>query len=592
MAGIQLSGLASGFDWKSTVTQLMSIERVPQDNLRRQQAAALKLQAAFDTLKTNLTAVQTAASALSASFTGTPRSVSVSAGNASTSASDATVTTSSGAALGTYTVNVTALPKASSLTGASTLFPSAVAAKALTLADYGVTEGTVTVNGVQYTLTSSDLSNTIGDIFPGASGDLKLPTSGVLGAVSGVPTTFGVNGAVELTGASVQMGGAGDTSNFLSALGLSYTSSGYTQTIPQGTLAKVTLENLGTAMSGPDDTLTINGVSVGSISASSTIGSVVSQINSASGTGVTATIDPSTGKLRLTANLNGDYPISVTDGTGGTGVAQILGLTTGASPLVRGSGTKFKIAVDGGTESSEYTSSTAEIDLSRYGYGSTKVTPSAVGVFSVKVTSNASENKTKITSLISAYNSLKQMVDDSTKVTRGTDGTVSASVFSNRSDINSLLSGIRSRVYSEVTGTGISSQYNTIGKIGIGFDKNGTMSVVDSAKLDAALAANPSAVSALLNNGTASGTALTEQGVATRLVNLMTSLTGTGGLVASATASITTQTKRLQTQISALDRSLAQQKASLEASFIAMERAQSRYNNMASQIASAFTTSK
>jgi flagellar hook-associated protein 2 len=590
MAGIQLSGLASGFDWKSTVTQLMSIERVPQDNLRRQQAAALKLQTAYNTLKTNLTAVKTAASALSTSFTGTPRSVSVSAGNASTSASDATATTSSGAALGTYTVNVTGLPKASSLTGASKLFPSEIAAKALTLADYGVTEGTITVNGAQYTLLSSDLSKTIGQIFPGASGDMQLPTAGVLGAVSGVPTTF-VDGAVVLTGASIQMGSAGDTSNFLSALGLNFTSSGYTQTIPQGTLAKVTLQNLGTAMSG-SDTLTINGVSVGSISASSTLGSVVSQINSVSGTGVTATIDPSTGKLRLTANSNGDYPISVTDGSGGTGVAQILGLTTGASPLVRGSGTKFKIAVDGGAESAEYTSPTAEVDLSRYGYGGTKVTPTATGVFSVKVTSNASDNKGKITSLISAYNSLKQMVDDSTKVTKGTDGTVSASVFSNRSDINSLLSNIRSRVYSEVTGTGISPQYNTIGKIGIGFDKNGTMSVVDSAKLDAALAASPSAVNALLNNGTASGTTLANQGVATRLVNLMTSLTGTGGLVAAATASITTQTKRLQTQINALDRSLAQQQASLEASFIAMERAQSKFNNMSSQIASAFTSSK
>jgi flagellar capping protein FliD len=264
--------------------------------------------------------------------------------------------------------------------------------------------------------------------------------------------------------------------------------------------------------------------------------------------------------------------------------------------------------------------------------------------------------------MISAYNALKQMVDDSTRVTTGADGTVSASVFSNRSDINSLLSNIRSRVYTEVQGTGISPLYNTMGKIGIGFDKAGTMSVVDSTKLDAALTNNPSAVNALLNNGsggvslnvidqtalnqfrvsnsglkvgqavtaswlpsgskvtavsaadgqgyfniTVSGAisgsatagntatyspALANQGVATRLVNLMTALTGTGGLVSAATASITTQNKRLQTQINALDRSLAQQQAALEASFIAMERAQSKYNSMSSQISSAFSSSK
>ena len=662
MAGIQLSGLASGFDWKTTVTQLMSIERVPQDNLKKQQAAALKLQAAYNTLKANLTAVKTAATALSTSFTGSPRSVTVSSGDGVTSASDAAVSTSSGAVLGTYTINVQSLPKASSGMGSATLFPSIAKAQALKLSDYGVTEGTVTVNGVQYTLSSTDVSTkTINDIFGGGSLTLT-PTGGSEGAVAGVATAFGANGALELTGTSIGVGGAGDTSNFLSALGLSYGASKYNQIIPQGVLAKVALQDLGAGMASASDTLTINGVSVGTISSTATLGAVVSQINSTSGTGVTATIDPSTGRLRLTANTNGDYAISVTDGNGGTGVAQTLGLDTIASSLSRGSGTRFTLALDGGPASGVYTSPTTEIDLSRYGYGSTKITPSATGVFSLKVTASGSESRTKINSLISAYNSLKQMVDDSTRVTTGPDGKVSASVFSSRSDINSLLSNIRSRVYTEVQGSGISSQYNTMGKIGIGFDKSGTMSVVDSTKLDAALTSNPSAVNALLNSGsggtslnvidqtalnqfrvsnsglkvgqpvvaswlptgskvtavsaadgqgyynvtvsraitgaatagyTATYTpALANQGVATRLVDLMTALTGTGGMVAAATSSITTQNKRLQTQINALDRSLAQQQASLEASFIAMERAQSKYNSMSSQISSAFSSSK
>jgi len=597
MAGIQLSGLASGFDWKTTVTQLMTIERVPQDNLKRQQAAALKLQAAYDILKTNLTAVKTAASALTTTFTGAPRSATVSAGNATTTASDATVSTSTGAALGAYLIDVQGMPKASSGTGAAKLFPSLAKAQALTLADYGVTEGTVTVNGVQYTLSSADVTTkTINDIFGGGALTLT-PTGGSSGVVASVTTSFNASGALQLAGPGIGMGGAGDTSNFLNAIGISFDDSlsplppKYSQVIPLGALSKVALAGLASGMTGPDTTLTINGVSVGSISSTATLGAVVSQINSTSGTGVTATIDPSTGKLRLTANANGDYPISVTDENGGTGVAQILGLD--ALSVVRGSGTKFTVKVDSGATSSVYTSPTTEIDLSQYGYGSTKVTPSATGAFLVKVTASASDSKTKINSLISAYNTLKQMLDDSTKVTKATDGTVSASVFSNRSDVSGLLSGIRSRVYSEVKGTGISSLYNTIGKIGIGFDKSGTMSVVDSAKLDAALTSNPSAVNALLNNESGvSGVALVNQGIATRLVNLMTSLTGTGGLVASATTSITSQNKRLATQISAMDRSLAQQQASLEASFIAMERAQSKYNSMSSQISSAFSTSK
>jgi flagellar capping protein FliD len=548
------------------------------------------------------------------------------------------------------------LPRASSGTGSAKIFPSLSKAQSLTLSDYGVTEGTVTVNGTQYTVTSADLTKTINDVF--GAGGLTLGSA----TEAAVATAYRANNSLELSGAS-SLGGPGDTSNFLSALGLSFDSgtSKYLQTIPQSVLAKISLSDLGAGMVG-SDTLTINGVSVGSISASSTLGAVVSQINSTSGTGVTATIDPSTGKLRLTANTNGDYAITATDGNGGTGVAQILGLNTIAGSTTRGSGTKFTLSVDGGATSPVYTSATAEIDLSQYGYGGTKVTPTATGTFSVKVAANGSEVKTKITSLISSYNSLKQMLDDSTKVTVASDGTVTASVFSNRADVSSLLSTIRSRVYTEVEGSGISSQYNTMGKIGIGFDRYGTMSVIDSAKLDAALANSPSSVNALLNNGSGgvslnvidqtglnqfrvsnsglkvgqavaaswlpsgskvtavsaadgqgyynvtvsnsiSGAATTgntatytpavsNQGVAARLISLVDGLTGAGGLVATATSTITSQTKRLQGQIEAMDRSLAKQQAALEASFIAMERAQSKFNNMSSQISSAFSSSK
>jgi flagellar hook-associated protein 2 len=582
MAGIQLSGLASGFDWKSTVTQLMAIERVPQDNLRKQQAAAEKLQAAFDTLKTNLTALKTAASALSTSFTGSPRTVSVASGDGKGTAS-----TSSGAVLGTYSINVLSLPKASTALGSANLFPSLVKAQNLTLRDYKVTEGTVTINGNQYTLADSDLDMKIVDVFL-AGGGVNLGSAGMVANVAG--SLDGKNALVleGINGASIAMGGPGDSSSFMSALGIREGSSKYTQTVPLDVLSKISLGDLNGG-SFAEDNLRINGVDLGLIGPTVDLGSVVSKINSASATGVTATIDPSSGALRLTANANGAYAISVEDGA----AARALGLAPTFASFKPGAGTKFELSVNGEAASGPETSTTGDIDLSQYGYGATKITPSATGVFSVRVTANASDNRAKINSLISAYNTLKQMVDESTKVTTGTGGKVSASVFSNRSDVNSLLSNIRSRVYSEVKATGVSTQYNTMGKIGIGFDRNGTMSVVDSAKLDAALTNNPSAIDTLLNAGsTGTSVPVAEQGVVTRLVNLMTSLTGTGGLVASATTAITSQTKRLQTQISAMDRSLEQQRASLEASFIAMERAQSRYNSMSAQITSAFNSNK
>ena len=39
MADLSVSGLASGFDWKSLVSQLADVERAPQAQLRREQSA-------------------------------------------------------------------------------------------------------------------------------------------------------------------------------------------------------------------------------------------------------------------------------------------------------------------------------------------------------------------------------------------------------------------------------------------------------------------------------------------------------------------------------------------------------------------------
>jgi flagellar capping protein FliD len=206
------------------------------------------------------------------------------------------------------------------------------------------------------------------------------------------------------------------------------------------------------------------------------------------------------------------------------------------------------------------------------------------------VTGSGTSYKSKISTFITAYNNLKQMLDDSTKITVGADGKVQTSVFSNRADINNLISTIRNKIFSPLTDSSINSNYNTASKIGLGFDSSGTLSITDSTKLDAALANSPSSVDALLNLNKAavSSTPSGQQGIATRINNLMTAMTGTGGLVATAKTSITSQNKRLQSQIDAMTRSLAQTRASLERGFIAMEQAQSKYQSMTQQLTSAF----
>lgn len=683
MAGISLSGLASGMDWKTTVDQLMAVEQVPQDNLKKQQAAAAQTQSAFDTLKTNLTAFKTAASALSTGISGFPRSAKVSSADTVTDVSGASVTTASGATIGQFKVAVSKMGTSSTRVGTS-LYPSQSAAAALTLSDYGVSAGTFTINGTQYTIQSADLTQPISTIFglssPSYSGSTLYASTTTAGTSSAntlsnfTASIDSTTGALTLSAGdgsaanlgSYGIGSSGDTSNILSALGFSSsTESGNyvstVQSIPITAVARVALSDLsGYSASSPftSSSLTINGVSVGSFSSTDTLASVVSAINSYSSTGVTASLDASSGKLRLTSNTVGGSGISVS--VGSSGLSTALGLDSSA--FTRGAGTTYAITDPAGNVTSG-TSDSSTVDFSKYGLGTTKLTVATTGNYYVTVAGSASDYKSKVDTFVSAYNNLKKMLDDSTKITVGSDGKVSRSVLSNRSDINNLLSTIRSRIYTQVQDPSaggasnystLSSTYDTAAKIGLGFDSSGVLSITDSAKLNYLLSTSPSSVDAALNSGSggialtaqsgttsgsyavslssvsgltvgqgvtgsgiASGTYITAidtgantvtlssthtissggtlyytppsnyQGIATRITNLMTSLTGTGGLVASATSSLTSQTKRLQTQIDSMTRSLAQKKASLTQSFIAMEQAQANFQNMSSQITSA-----
>jgi flagellar capping protein FliD len=269
--------------------------------------------------------------------------------------------------------------------------------------------------------------------------------------------------------------------------------------------------------------LTINGVLVGSFGPSSTFGSVISAINSTSATGVTASVDAVNGKLVLTANGIGSTGITVNNDNG---LGTLLGLSS--SNVSRGKGVTYNLSVNGNVVGTDLTSDSSTIDISKYGYGSTQLTVANSGKFNVQVTGSGASFKSKISTFISAYNTLKQMLDDSTKITVGSDGKVQASVFSNRSDINNLLSSIRSKIYTSVSGTSINSSYDNASKIGLGFDSSGLLSITDSTKLDAALANSPSSVDALLNlNKTAAiSTASSQLGIATRINNLITVMVG------------------------------------------------------------------
>src|SRR5690349_10745782 len=107
MAGIQLTGLASGLDWQSLIQQLAQAERTPQTTLKTQQSTINQRNQAYGSIKTEMGVLQNKLTALKDPTLYDSRTSSVS----DTSISNSSVV--SGASIGTYSFNVTQLATAS-----------------------------------------------------------------------------------------------------------------------------------------------------------------------------------------------------------------------------------------------------------------------------------------------------------------------------------------------------------------------------------------------------------------------------------------------------------------------------------------------
>ena len=150
MAGIDLSlsGLASGFDWKSLIEQLLQVERAPQQRLLAEQSRLNQKNAAYDNIKTQLGNLQTRTTALADALLFDTRTAQTS------DASAATTAAAQGAALGAYTFSITQLATASRINGLANIgkplsSTNDVSALVITSADFpiSITTGTFTVNG-------------------------------------------------------------------------------------------------------------------------------------------------------------------------------------------------------------------------------------------------------------------------------------------------------------------------------------------------------------------------------------------------------------------------------------------------------------
>jgi flagellar hook-associated protein 2 len=661
--GMALSGLASGFDWKSIVDQLVEVSRAPQTRMRREQAANSQKSSALEDVRAKLAALKTSISNLNSQDSLLKKSATI-----ADKTSNWTATATKDTPAGDYNVEMISQATASVLKGASGLGASISLASPISQTWMGATldSGKFTLNGNTITISAATTWN-----------DLITSINGIPGYSANI-----VNDKFVISGpGAINLGSdASDPTNFLQLARL-FNNGTSTISTDSGRLGKLRLDvplnsassNFSTMVSWASQSvpgsIKVNGQTI-SVSPSMTAQEVLDAITSNSD--VTASYDFVNNSISLRNKNPGNSAIVVQD-VGGA-YAALLKLTSASNPtLINGQNTSFRINGGGIIQSqgntitenehgikgltvtanslsaagSSSSVSTSAGSLFLDASGNPPATPSATnyhflrfplstpgisvgqvvtgpgipngtsvvsaynwnGYYSVELSSISgsaipsgtpitftnSYTPTKITvagdtsaakdalnDFVAKYNAVQDTIEKYTKVT--TSGSkVTSSILSGNRELSDIARKLRTELY---TSSGLTGTVNRLADLGI--TSSGIQNTVsfNSSVLEAKLASASDDVNAFFKD---TGTSAFMTRIKTNFLDKLVTDAGsaTGGLQAQLT-SFTKQNTNLDKQIEEVERRLASQRATLEASFIAMEKAQSRFQQQGSYLAKTF----
>jgi flagellar hook-associated protein 2 len=560
---LALSGLESGLDWQNLVSEIEQADAAPETVLENQQTTIQSQNTALGTIISALKTVQSDVTALQQDSLYDARSTSI---------GDSTVlsaTADDGTAAGTYTFDISQLATASVQNGATNISgalnsSSDVSNLVLANADFSqpITAGTITVDGQQITISTSE---TLQQVFD----DISTATNG---AVTG---SYNSNtDEITLTSSSpITLGSTTDTSNFLQVAQL-YNGNTPTDTITSAnklgsvqldaTLANSNLAMAVTGDSNGDGSFTINGVTFNYNINTDTIAGLLNEINS-SAAGVTASYDDINNRFVLTNSSTGNLGISLQDGTDSNFLAA-TGITGGSLTA----GTNLEYTINGGGQRVSYSNT---IDDTNSGITGLTVTALQKGSTTVQVQADTSSLSSAITQLVTDYNTAQSDISNETSITTGSTGTITAAPLASDPNVMNLGTQLREALFGEISG--LSGSINQLGQLGFTSNSNdNTIAQSDSTALSNALSNNLSAVQDFFTNSTS--------GLTTSLGSFVTDLVGnnlgaTGSLV-NEQNNLNTQYSNLTNQINTIQQSVVAEGQRLTAEFEAMEDAMAQVN--------------
>jgi flagellar hook-associated protein 2 len=191
--------------------------------------------------------------------------------------------------------------------------------------------------------------------------------------------------------------------------------------------------------------------------------------------------------------------------------------------------------------------------------------------------------KDSLNDFITKYNAVQNAIEKYTKVTVSGDKVSSAILAGNR-ELATLSRNLRTMLYQ--AGGGVTGSVQRLSDLGINFAGiEPTISLTKSSALESKLASSADDIYEYFS--------ATDGGLIDRLDLLLSSyVSDSGGAAGGLKAqldSITNQNKSLDKQIEDVERRLASQRSLLESSFIAMERAQSGFQQQSAYLAKTFS---
>ena len=606
--GMALSGLASGFDWKSIVDQLIEVSRAPQTRMRKEQTTNSQKSSALEDVRGKLAALKTSISNLNSQDSLLKKSATIAD---KTSNWSATATRDTPA--GDYNVEMISQATATVLRGKQDLNLNS----GLNVSDQinskwigtTITPGFFTVNGKQINVDSSRTWGAVINDIQAAGVSVAVDPGGLL-----------TGDILQLSSSNViQLGSATDTSNFLQAARLYGNGTNSVQTLTE-TDASVAgaftstngltslrldaaigssqsgLYGSGTITTGSSDNyslqFTVNGELI-NFNKDNTTQDILDKIN-ASNAGVSASYDRKYDQIVLRNKKSGNLAINVVDTVGRA--AETLGIAKGGGlyPTTRpfpaqilGQNATFRIN-DGGTlqaQSSTLTETDHGIKGLTINANSLSPAGAIAGTYTptkITVAGDTSAAKDALNDFVAKYNSVQDTIERYTKVT--TSGSkVTSSILSGNRELSDIARKLRTELY---TSSGLTGTVNRLSDLGV--TSSGIQNTVsfNSSVLEAKLASASDDVNAFFKD---TGTSAFMTRIKTNFLDKMITDAGsaTGGLQAQLT-SFTKQNTNLDKQIEEVERRLASQRSTLEASFIAMEKAQSRFQQQGSYLAKTF----